>query len=174
MNKKGLKLIITAFTMLLCVSVFAQGPPRGQGGERGNRGEERGGKPNASQIISQLDLDKDNMIDRAEAAKDERGKIAKDFDVIDANGDEYISLEELEAALSEDGPMQMSPEKLIETIDENGDGTLNELEVAAKKNRELSLNFNVIDINKDYELDIDELKAFFAKNDGGKKRKKRK
>ncbi|MGR7814127.1 EF-hand domain-containing protein [Lacinutrix undariae] len=173
MKKKDLKVIVTLFTVLFSVTVFSQRPSRGQGRDRGNRGEERGGKPNALQIINQLDLDKDNMIDRAEASKDEKGKIAKDFDIIDANSDEYISLEELEAALSEDGPMQMSPEKLIETIDENGDGTLNELEVAAKDNRELSLNFSAIDTNADYELDIDELKAFFVKNDD-KKRKKRK
>lgn len=175
MKKKDLKVIVTLFTMLFCVTVFSQRPSRGQGQgrDRGNRGGERGGKPSALQIINQLDLDKDKMIDRAETSKDEKGKIAKDFDIIDANGDEYISLEELEAALSKDGPMQMSPEKLIKVIDENGDGTLNELEVAAKDNRELSLNFSAIDTNENYELDIDELKAFFAKTDD-KKRKKRK
>ncbi|WP_055444805.1 EF-hand domain-containing protein [Lacinutrix himadriensis] len=176
MKKNNLKTTITIFSMLLCFSLFAQGPPGG-GGSRGGgqgRGGQKGGPPEASEILSKLDTNKDNYIDKDEAAKDKRGKISEDFEVIDSNGDELIDLEELDASLNDRKPKKVSPKKLIKEVDDNGDGTLNELEVAAKGEKELSDDFSAIDTNEDGELDIEELKAFFEKNVSTKKSKRKK
>ncbi|MFD2916151.1 EF-hand domain-containing protein [Psychroserpens luteus] len=174
MKNNNIKTTITLFSFLLCFSVFAQGPPGGgQGGGRGQgRGQEKGNKPDASEILSKLDLNKDSVIDKDEASQDKRGKISEDFDEIDTNGDEVINLEELEASLDNSKPKKISAEKIIKQVDDNGDGTLNELEVAAKNNRQLLLEFENIDTNKDHELDLEELKVFYSKMNN-KKRKQR-
>jgi Ca2+-binding EF-hand superfamily protein len=163
--------------MLVCFGIFAQGTPGGHGGrnEGGQgRGQQRGGKPDASQIVSKLDTNNDDKIDKEEASKDERGKIAEDFDEIDTNDDEFIDLEELKASLKDRKPKVISAEKILKEVDDNGDGTLNELEVAAKDNKQLSKNFKEVDTNQDNELDLEELKAFYSKmNPENKKRRKR-
>jgi hypothetical protein len=46
------------------------------------------------------------------------------------------------------------------------------LEVAAAKKRELIENFSEIDANEDSLLDLEELKAFYSKNDDKKKKRK--
>ena len=177
--KNKLKTVITIFSMLLCFGVFAQGPPGGQGGRNGGqgRGQQGGVKPDASEILSKLDTNNDDAIDKDEASKDKRGKISEDFDEIDTNDDELIDLEELKDSLnnrkSNKRPKRVSPEKLIKQVDDNGDGTLNELEVAAKDSRQLIKNFNEIDTNQDSEIDLDELKEFYAKNDEEKEKGKR-
>ncbi|MFD2824028.1 EF-hand domain-containing protein [Lacinutrix iliipiscaria] len=162
---KNTKLNFTIFILFLSLGVFAQGPPGGQGGRGQGRGQQKGGKPNASEILSKLDTNHDDVIDKEEASKERRGKISDDFDEIDTNSDAFIDLEELEASLNNrKKPKKVSPEKLIKDIDDNNDGTLNELEVAAKEAKELSKHFNQIDANNDNELDLDELKSFFSNN----------
>ncbi|ALJ04685.1 hypothetical protein APS56_05850 [Pseudalgibacter alginicilyticus] len=167
---KHIKLIITIFLLVLCLGTYAQ-PPRGRQGDGQN--QQRGEKPNASQILAMLDTNNDNVIDKDEASNDKRGKIAEDFDEIDSNDDNLIDLEELEVLLNNVKPKAVSPEKLLKEIDDNGDEKLNELEVAAKNNKLLSENFNSIDTNQDSELDLDELKAFFSQNEEKMKKKKR-
>ena len=170
-NKTHLAFIIC--TILLNIGVFAQGPP---GGGHGRGEMQRGRKPEASKILSILDTNDDDLIDKEEASKDRRGKISEDFDKIDANKDGFIDLKELKDSLNNRKPTRkrISPEKLIKQIDDNGNGTLNELEVAAKAKRELSDNFSEIDTNKDGELDIEELKAFIASKEVEKPDKRRK
>lgn len=176
MNYK--RMTITIFLILFSFTLFAQGPPGGGQGRGGMQGgnQQRGGKPNASEILSMLDTNDDDLIDKEEASKDRRGKISEDFDEIDANEDGFIDLEELEDSLNNKRPerKRVSPEKLIKQIDDNGDGTLNELEVAAKEKRELSDNFSEIDTNEDGELDLDELTAFFDSREDEKPEKRRK
>lgn len=174
MKNNQLKTVLTVFSMLLCFSVFAQGPPGGggQGGRGGGRGQQRGGTPDASEILSKLDINKDQVIDKDEAASDERGKISEDFDVIDTNEDGVIDLDELKVSLDDSKPRKISAKKIIKAVDDNGDGTLNELEVAAKKKIELSDNFSKIDTNSDGELDLEELKAFFETDVKPKRRKR--
>ena len=177
MKKNKLKIVITISSMLLCFGVFAQGSPRGgQGGGRGQGGgQQRGEKPDASEILSKLDTNNDDKIDKDEASNDERGKIAEDFDVIDTSGDGLIDMEELKASLNgRKKPKKVSPEKLIKQIDDDGNGKLNELEVAAKGKQDLSEKFSKIDTNEDAELDLEELKAFFGKVDENVKKGKRK
>ncbi|MBU2938567.1 EF-hand domain-containing protein [Lacinutrix sp. C3R15] len=163
MKANNLKITFTLFTVLLTIGVFAQGPPGG--GQGGGRGQEEKGKPDASEILSKLDTNKDDLIDIDEAAADKRGKIAEHFDEIDTNSDTFIDLEELKDALNDrKKPKKIDPEKLIQQIDDDGNGKLNELEVAAKGKKELSNNFTEIDTNEDAELDVDELKFFFENN----------
>jgi len=170
----NLKTTLTIFSMLLCMSAFAQGHSGGQGGRGGGeKGEKRGDKkPDAIEILAMLDTNNDNKIAIDEASKDKRGKISKDFSLIDTNEDGFIDLEELEASLNGDEPKKVSPEKMIKKIDDNGDGTLNELEVAAKEAFHLSQNFKAIDTNNDGELDLTELKAFNTNSDKPKRKKR--
>jgi len=175
MNNNNLKTTITIFSMLLCFSLFAQGPPGGgQGGRGGGKGQQRE-KPDASEILDKLDTNKDNLIDKDEAAADKRGKIAEDFYEIDTNDDGFIDLQELKDSLNDrKKPKKISAKKIIEEVDDNGDEILNELEVAAKGKKALSENFREIDTNEDGELDLEELKAFFKKDVDDDKKSKRK
>lgn len=175
MKPNKLKISISIFSLLLCFGVFAQGPPGGgQGGRSGGgQGQQRGGsQPNASEILSKLDTNNDSKISESEASKDRRGKIAEDFDEIDSNNDSFIDLNELKDSLgnrsSKRQPKKVSAKKIIKEVDDNGDETLNELEVAAEKKRDLIKNFNTIDTNQDNELDLEELKVFYDKNDKSK------
>lgn len=167
MKNNNLKTTITIFSMLLCFGIFAQGPPGGgQGGRNGGQrgGQQGGGKPDAAQILEMLDKDNNDKIDKDEASNARRGKISEDFDEIDTNEDGFIDLEELKTSLNNRKKTKnVSPKKLIKEIDDNGDGTLNELEVAAMDKRQLSKNFKDIDTNQDNELDLEELKVFYTK-----------
>lgn len=177
MNNNKLKSVFTIFTLLLTIGVFAQGPPGGgQGGGRGQGdGQQRGGRPDASEILSKIDANNDDVIDKDEAANDKRGKIAEDFDEIDSSGDGLIDLEELKASLSgKKKPKKVSAKKLIKQIDDDGNGKLNALEVAAKGNKVLTEKFVEIDTNEDGELDEAELKIFFDKDVENNKKSKRK
>lgn len=171
---KNYKVTITLLTILLSIGAYAQPPQGGQRGQGRGQGQnqQRGEKPDASQILSMLDTNDDNTIDKEEASKDRRGKISEDFDEIDTNDDNLIDLEELEVSLNNYKPKTISPEKLLKEIDDDGDKKLNELEIAAKNNKLLSKNFNSIDSNQDGQLDLDELKVFYSKNN--EKRRKRK
>lgn len=176
MKKNKLKIIITSFSILFYFTLFAQGP----GGQRGrNGGQNKGGKPDAEQVLSKLDTNNDDKIDLDEASKDKRGKIAQDFDNIDFNDDKYIDLDELKTSLNDKRPKGESAEKIMREADDNADGKLNALEVAAKEKLLLTNNFDTIDANNDNEIDLEELKAFMSKSEkesrslGPKKRKKR-
>ncbi|WP_178984001.1 CREC-EF hand family protein [Winogradskyella helgolandensis] len=171
-----IKVTLTIFAVFINVIAFAQGPPGGQGGRGGGQGgPPKGEKPEASDILKLLDTNNDDKIDKVEAVNDERGKIAKDFDEIDTNEDGFIDLEELETELNREGPRKVLAAKLLKEVDQNEDGLLNELEVAAKDKRDLMDNFNAIDTNDDAQLDLEELKAFYSKDEEieNKKRKKR-
>ena len=171
MKNYNLKMTITIFSMLLCASIFAQG----SGGQRGKRGgQNNGGKPDASQILSKLDTNNDDKIDVDEASKDQRGRISQDFDLIDTNDDKYIDLSELKASLNGKGPKGESAERIMKEVDDNADGKLNALEIAAKEKLLLTNNFEEIDTNDDNEIDLEELKYFLSKSDKKKSKKRKK
>ncbi len=172
MKKSKLNVVITIITMLFCLAAVAQRPQGRQGGRNG-RGQQSAGKPDASKIFSMLDTNNDDKIDKDEASKDRRGKISEDFDEIDTNEDGFIDLEELKDSLNNKKPAtkRITPEKLLKQVDDNGDGTLNELEIAAKDKRQLSENFSEIDTNQDNEIDLEELKVFYAKKEKSKRKK---
>ena len=178
MNNNKLKIALSIFTLLLTIGVYAQGPPGGgrNGGGQQRGGQQRGGQPDASEILSKLDTNNDEKISKDEASRDKRGKISEDFDLIDTNEDSFIDLAELKDSLRSGSykkkPKKVAPKKLIKEVDDNGDGTLNALEVAAKDKRELSKHFDKIDTNEDGELDLEELKVFYDKDEKPKKRKR--
>ncbi|WP_458629287.1 EF-hand domain-containing protein [Winogradskyella sp. PC D3.3] len=163
MNHRNIKRTIIIFSMLLGLATFAQRPPGGGRGKRQGGGPPKVEKPDASQILKLLDINNDDKIDKDEASKDKRGKISEDFDTIDANEDGFIDLEELEASLDSSKPKKVSVKKLLKEVDQDEDGQLNELEVAAKDKRDLMDNFSEIDGNGDSQLDEEELKAFYSK-----------
>lgn len=165
------KNLIALFSIFVSFTLFAQGPP-GRGGMQGQQQRGRGGRPDASEILSILDTNNDDLIDKDEAAEDRRGKISEDFGQIDSDADGFIDIEELEAYINEKRPKEISPELVLKEVDQNEDGLLNELEVAAKDRRELIDNFKDIDINEDGQLDLEELKTFYANRDN-KNQKKR-
>ena len=171
MKTTKIKTTITFLAIFLSVTVFAQGQG-GRGGRQG--GEQRGGKPDASEILKMLDTNNDDMIDKDEASKDRRGKISEYFDDIDANADGFIDLEELEVSLDGKKPKKVSVAKVLKEVDDNEDGLLNELEVAAKDKRDLMDNFSTIDTNDDSQLDLEELKVFYSKDSNSKKKRKKK
>lgn len=172
MKTYKIKFVTTVFLIVLGLVLYAQGPPGNQGGNGGRQGHgpPRGDKPDAAKILEMLDTNNDDKIDKDEAEKDRRGKISKDFDEIDTNDDELIDLEELEAYLNTKKPKRVSVEKILKEVDDNEDGLLNELEVAAKDKRDLMDNFKEIDANNDSQLDLEELKVFYSKNEKKKKR----
>jgi Ca2+-binding EF-hand superfamily protein len=175
MKTNIIKTTITFLALFMSFTFFAQGRGGGQGrgGDRQGGGQQRGGRPDAAEILKMLDTDDDDKISKEEASKDRRGKISEDFDEIDANEDGFIDLDELKASLENRRPKKISAKKVLKEADQNEDGKLSELEVAAKDRKELVNNFSKIDTNEDGELDIDELKAFYSKNDGKKKRRQR-
>ena len=171
MKSTQLKLALSIFSMLLCMNVYSQRQGGRQGGGDRQGGQQRGQKPDATMILKKLDTNNDGVIDKEEAANDERRVIFDNFAEIDTNEDGGIDLDELRASLNNAKRKKPSAKKTIKRIDDNGDGTLNKLEIAAKDDRRLLKNFDDIDTNNDKELDVKELKAFYAKN--AKKARKR-
>jgi len=170
MKRTQLKISIAVFSMLLCFNVYSQRQGRQGGGDR-QGGPQRGQRPDAAMILKKLDTNNDEVIDKEEAANDERKIIFENFAEIDTNEDGVIDLDELKESLKKGKRRKPSAKKIMKEIDDNGDGKLNKLEVAAKENRMISKNFDEIDTNDDNEIDLDELKAFISKQ--SKKRKKR-
>ena len=170
MKKSKLNIAITMVIMLFCLAAVAQRPQGRQGGRNG-RGQQGAAQPNVSKIFSTLDTNNDKKIDVDEASKDKRGKIAQDFDIIDTNNDKFIDFDELTEALNNDNSKRINAERVLKEVDDNKDGTLNRLEIAAKEKLDLTNNFSEIDLNQDNELDLQELKAYYAKKAKPKRKK---
>ena len=157
--------VLSLLALLFAMPLLAQRVP-GSGQGRGRLSGQRGGTPDASQIIKRLDANGDHVIDRDEASKDTRGRLYETFDSIDFNSDGVLDETELNEAFksrrSSQRPKPIAPKTVIKQVDDNGDGTLNALEVAAKDQKDLSANFSTIDTNQDGELDLEELTVYYA------------
>ena len=89
-----------------------------------------------------------------------------EFEQIDANGDGYISAEELD--VSQRDTLDEQNSKTMSMLDKNGDGSVSMSEYTEfyssiskeKSKQELESNFKALDTNNDGELDVEELKSF--------------
>ena len=173
MKNNILKVAVLAVALVLSVPVSAQ--QQGKGKQNKNA---QYNKPDPDQVIARLDTNSDGKIDKEEALKAQRGNLAENFDNLDSNKDGYVVLEELEARGASGNKNKQkgkpSPEKVFEMVDNNKDGQLDKLEVAAKDRGRLEENFASIDTNSDDAISMEELKYFHAteKSKGKKKRNK--
>lgn len=155
--------LVIAFVAL---SINLNAQQRGQGGQ-GMRNGGSGQKPSPEEILKRLDTDNDGLISKSEANEARNGKMAENFDTIDANSDGFIDEDELKSGKRK----KPSADQFMKDIDANEDGNLDELEVAASENLPIKNNFSKIDTNEDGVLSKTELDSFLSK---GKKRKKNK
>ncbi|MBF4983857.1 YHYH protein [Nonlabens mediterrranea] len=82
--KRGIVILLLSMTLLSCKS----------NKDHESNSQINAQKPNASQLISELDLDGDGLLSKSEA----NGPIAQDFTTIDSNKDGFITIKELTTA----------------------------------------------------------------------------
>ncbi|WP_136481893.1 EF-hand domain-containing protein [Cognatitamlana onchidii] len=176
MKSDILKTALAAFVFIITIDIYAQGPPGGgQMGTRGpgsGQGQQPRPRPNASQILTMLDTNDDGKISKEEASKAKKGKLLEDFDKIDTNEDGFLGLEELEAFFNHKKVKKVSPEKLIKKADKNDDGELSREELDTKRNAHLLKHFKAIDTDKNDMLSLEELEAFFLKEQSKRPKKR--
>jgi hypothetical protein len=140
-----LKPIIFASALLLPSAVLAQQTP-----------------PDPAEIMKRMDANADGFIAKDEA----QGRVAENFDAIDADKDSKLSLDELKAratAQRDSGgerPMRPeggmpSPEQIIGFLDANQDGFIAKDEAQGP----LVQYFDVVDTDKDSKVSLAELKT---------------
>ncbi|KJD36369.1 hypothetical protein PW52_05760 [Tamlana sedimentorum] len=88
---KNLKLLTLIVTVALFASCKSSSETENQ--SRNNQ-RQRGGQPNAEQLISEMDADKDGKLSEAEV----KGPLKNDFSKIDTDEDGYLSKVEIENA----------------------------------------------------------------------------
>lgn len=90
---KTLNILKIAMYSILMISMAACGSSQNSSSDTqlGQRGQ---GRPTASQILSEMDANKDGKLSKEEV----KGPLAQDFDTIDTDDDGFISKEELENA----------------------------------------------------------------------------
>ncbi len=110
--------------------------------------------------MQQLDVNKDGVIDRAEAAK--APNLAKHFDQLDTNRDGKLSADELSQMRSKHhrGAMGEGHARMM-ALDTDKDGRISRAEAAAGKGK-LAVNFDKMDVNKDGYLDRADMQARMA------------
>lgn len=161
-------LVIIGF-VLISINLKAQ-----QGGRMGQSGQGmRGGgqRPSAEQILERLDQDGDGKISKSEASEAQRGKLSENFDMLDANSDGYIDIEELDGGAKKKQSGDKRAKGLMKSIDANNDNQLDELEVAASEKLEIKNNFSKIDSDSDGYIIEDELRTYFKDENSSKKKK---
>ena len=91
--KKTIRTLIIGASVLFvsCASQNDQSQS-GSGGQRRSGGQ--GGAPNFSQLLSQMDANKDGKLSKSEV----KGRLANDFSRIDSNSDGFITENEMENA----------------------------------------------------------------------------
>lgn len=90
MKLKTIKLVITVVTIALFTSCKSSETNKKQG--NGQRGQ--GGQPSVSQLLEQMDSNKDGKLSESEV----KGPLKNDFSKIDTDEDGFLSKEELENA----------------------------------------------------------------------------
>lgn len=151
---------------LVALSINLNAQQKGQGGQ-GNRNGGSGQRPSPEEILKRLDTDNDGLISKSEANEAKNGRMAENFDTIDANSDGFIDEDELKRGKKK----KPNVDQFMKEIDTNNDGNLDELEIAASENLAIKNNFSKIDKDEDGFITRTELENFFRK---GKKKKKNK
>ncbi|MFV1448008.1 EF-hand domain-containing protein [Maribacter sp. HS] len=116
------KIVLTMFALTLIFSCKTNQ-------ENKERQQPDGERPTSSQLISEMDADKDGKLSMDEV----KGPIANDFENIDSDNDNFISLEELDKA---EKTRENRPPRQEESIADLS----NEIETSAK----------VVPVNTDY------------------------
>lgn len=116
------KIVLTMFALTLIFSCKTNQ-------ENKERQQPDGERPTSSQLISEMDADKDGKLSMDEV----KGPIANDFENIDSDSDNFISLEELDKA---EKTLENRPPRQEESIADLS----NEIETSAK----------VVPVNTDY------------------------
>jgi Ca2+-binding EF-hand superfamily protein len=120
--------------------------------------------PDPADLMARMDSNADGYIGKDEA----KGRLAENFDVIDADKDGKLSLDELKARMAaqrggEDRPRPAaggmpSPEQIIGFLDANQDGFVARDEAQGP----LAQHFDFVDADKDAKISLDELKTAMA------------
>ncbi|MAU16841.1 MAG: hypothetical protein CMH46_15035 [Muricauda sp.] len=73
-----------------------KGPPQGRPPQEGgpNGGRQQGGPPSFSQLLSEMDINKDGQLEKDEI----QGPLSDDFTKVDSNNDGFITEEEFKNA----------------------------------------------------------------------------
>ncbi|MCU0868555.1 MAG: EF-hand domain-containing protein [Burkholderiales bacterium] len=107
------------------------------------------------------DKDGDGTLDKSEAAA--MKGVAKHFDMIDADKDGTVSMDEVKAHMADmkgkaRGGMHEKAKARFAAADKDKDGTLDKTEAAAMPH--VAKHFDVIDADKDGTVTLDEVHAF--------------
>lgn len=120
-------------------------------------------KPKHEGLFQKLDTDGDGKISKAEADKQEKGKLKEKFSEIDTNSDSYLDKEELKAYWKKNGHEQHRPRTAwFQKLDADKDGKISKAEADKQDTGRFQLKdkFAQIDTNKDAYLTKEELMAF--------------
>lgn len=124
--------------------------------------DEGGGKLEAA--FKKADKDNDGSLDKEEAKAMPR--VAKNFDVIDADKDGTVTLDEIRAAMMKSGKgMHDKAVAKFKAADKDNDGTLDKEEAKAMPG--VARNFDAIDADKDGTVSEQEIHEFMKSRHGG-------
>jgi Ca2+-binding EF-hand superfamily protein len=119
---------------------------------------DRGASPEA--ILARFDTDQNGSL----SADEVRGRMAKRFAAIDANGDESIDLEELGTAREQSRQRMEEKAGKVKDADTDGNRSISIDEAAAAGMDKLVKHFSAVDTDGDGELSRAEMRAFRKAN----------
>lgn len=87
-------LVLILSTLMACSSSKDTAVANESTEVRGERGPRKGGKPDIDKMFAEMDANDDGRLAKIEA----KGRLVEDFDRIDADGDGYVTKEEMQNA----------------------------------------------------------------------------
>ena len=109
-----------------------------------------------------MDANHDGSVSRGELQLKQTALLLDNYDLIDANKDSGLSLQEIQKFMDDLRTKQEEFLKRMQAADKDGDGawTLKELKSAKKKLPSLEKSFKAIDTNHDKKITSEEIDAF--------------